>query len=145
MTNCPVCNSPIDENSNSCSACGFRLQGTTEEFKAVPLEPAVDAEVAEAAASVPTLTVLSGKQKGIVYRLEGDKAVVGRSPKCEVFLNDMTVSRGHALLERVGTEWSIQDTGSFNGIWVNNTNIDHVMLRDHDVIQIGCFLLRYAE
>ena len=34
---------------------------------------------------------------------------------------------------------------SFNGVWVNNTNVDHVMLSDRDIIQIGCFVLRYAE
>ena len=57
----------------------------------------------------------------------------------------MTVSRKHAELERVGDGWSIRDTGSFNGVWVNNTNVDHVMLNDRDVIQIGCFVLRYAK
>ena len=57
----------------------------------------------------------------------------------------MTVSREHALLERVGDGWSIRDTESFNGVWVNNTNVDHVMLSDRDIIQIGCFVLRYAE
>lgn len=143
MANCPVCNTPMEANSDTCKACGYHLQGTTEEFKAVSLD-STTSDVAEAKATVPTLTVLSGKQKGIVYRLEGESAVVGRSPKCEVFLNDMTVSRSHAVLERVAEGWSIRDTGSFNGVWVNNTNIDHVMLNDHDVIQIGSFLLRYA-
>ena len=57
----------------------------------------------------------------------------------------MTVSREHALLERVGDGWSIRDTESFNGVWVNNTNVDRVMLSDRDIIQIGCFVLRYAE
>ena len=86
-----------------------------------------------------------GRQEGVVYELQGDREVVGRSPKCEIFLNDMTVSRSHATLERVGDGWSIQDDGSFNGVWVNNANIDHVMLHDGDIIQIGCFVLKYAQ
>ena len=88
---------------------------------------------------------MQGKQKGIVYSLEGNKAVIGRSPKCEIFLNDMTVSRKHAVLERVADGWTIKDTDSFNGVWVNNSNVDHVMLSDRDIVQIGCFVLRYAE
>lgn len=102
-------------------------------------------ETIQVTSTIPTLTVLQGKQKGIVYSLDGDKAVIGRSPKCEIFLNDMTVSRKHAVLERVAGGWSIQDADSFNGVWVNNTNVDHVMLSDRDIVQIGCFVLRYAE
>lgn len=144
MDRCPVCNSPLNPQDESCAACGYRLQDTTEEFKVVSLAPE-DSDVPSTSASMPTLTVLYGKQEGLVYQLTGDKAVIGRSPKCDVFLNDMTVSRKHAELERVGDGWSIRDTGSFNGVWVNNTNVDHVMLNDRDVIQIGCFVLRYAK
>lgn len=144
MDKCPVCNSPLEPQALSCPACGYRLQDATEEFKVVSLEPE-EAEVPNASASVPTLTVLYGKQEGLVYQLAGEKALVGRSPKCDIFLNDMTVSRKHAVLEPVGSGWSIQDTGSFNGVWVNNVNVDHIMLKDKDIIQIGCFVLRYTE
>ena len=57
----------------------------------------------------------------------------------------MTVSRKHAVLERVAGGWTIKDTDSFNGVWVNNANVDHVTLSDRDIVQIGCFVLRYAE
>lgn len=145
MNTCPICNSPMDPNDAACPACGYRLQEATEAFKAVPLDSTEEANVAHAPSSTSTLTVLYGKQEGIAYRLEGERALIGRSPKCEVFLNDMTVSREHALLERVEGGWSIRDTDSFNGVWVNNANVDHVMLNDRDVIQIGCFVLRYAQ
>lgn len=144
MDKCPVCNSPLNPQDESCAACRYRLQDATEEFKVVSLEPE-NADIPNTSASTPTLTVLYGKQEGLVYQLTGDSASIGRSPQCDVFLNDMTVSREHALLERVGNDWSIRDTESFNGVWVNNTNVDHVMLHDRDIIQIGCFVLRYAE
>lgn len=144
MKTCPVCNSPMDDSAQSCSSCGYYLQGSTQKFEAVSLETS-EPETIQVTSTIPTLTVLQGKQKGIVYSLDGNKAVIGRSPKCEIFLNDMTVSRKHAVLERVADGWSIQDTDSFNGVWVNNTNVDHVMLSDRDIIQIGCFVLRYAE
>ena len=144
MKACPVCNSPMEDNAQSCLACGYHLQGSTQKFQAVSLQPQ-EPENAQVTSNIPTLTVLEGRQKGIVYSLEGNSAVVGRSPKCEIFLNDMTVSRKHAVLERVAGGWSIRDTDSFNGVWVNNTNVDHVMLADKDIVQIGCFVLRYAE
>ena len=94
---------------------------------------------------LPTLTVLYGKQEGLVYRLEKEHATIGRSPQCDVFLNDMTVSREHAELDRVNDDWTIKDAASFNGVWVNNESVDHVVLNDGDVIQIGCFVLRYTK
>ncbi len=145
MSTCPVCNSPMGPHDTACKACGYRLQETTQEFQRVLPLDGQEPDVPRKASSVPTLTVIYGKQEGIVYPLEGDQATIGRSPKCEVFLNDMTVSRKHALLERVGEGWSIKDADSFNGVWVNNANVDHVMLSDRDVVQIGCFILRYAE
>ena len=144
MKTCPVCNSPMLDSAQSCSSCGYHLKGSTQRFEAVSLETS-EPETIQVTSTIPTLTVLQGKQKGIVYSLDGDKAVIGRSPKCEIFLNDMTVSRKHAVLERVAGGWSIQDADSFNGVWVNNTNVDHVMLSDRDIVQIGCFVLRYAE
>lgn len=144
MKICPVCNSPMDESAQSCSSCGYHLQGSTQKFEAVSLE-ASESETIQITSTIPTLTVLQGRQKGIVYSLEGNKAVIGRSPKCEIFLNDMTVSRKHAVLERVAGGWTIKDTDSFNGVWVNNANVDHVTLSDRDIVQIGCFVLRYAE
>ncbi len=144
MSLCPVCNTPIPEGSDNCTACGYHLQGSTEAFKAVSLDP-TEAEVKEPTSAVPTITILTGRQRGISFPLEGESAVIGRSPRCEVFLNDMTVSRKHALLEHVPGGWTIRDTGSFNGVWVNNVSVDHAVLSDRDVIQIGTFVLRYGE
>lgn len=144
MPTCPVCNSTVDAHDAFCRACGYRFQDTTERFERVSLDSSHAADQHEPL-SQPTLRVLNGRQEGITYQLEGDEVTVGRSPKCAIFLNDMTVSRKHAVLEPLDGGWSIKDTGSFNGVWVNNTNVDHVMLNDRDVIQIGCFVLRYEE
>ena len=38
MNTCPVCNSPLNPQDETCAACGYRLQETTEEFKVVSLE-----------------------------------------------------------------------------------------------------------
>ena len=110
----------------------------------IPVE-GLTAENKTTASAVPTLTIKYGRQEGLVYRLDADSATIGRSPKCAVFLNDMTVSRDHALIEKVDGVWTIRDAASFNGVWVNNKNIDHAVLRDGDIIQIGCFILKFSE
>jgi pSer/pThr/pTyr-binding forkhead associated (FHA) protein len=142
MTTCPICKNTVDADSNQCPTCGYRFHDTTQEFQPVELKSQPNASESSAS-SEASLVVCYGKQEGIVYKLEGDEASIGRSPKCEVFLNDMTVSRDHALLEKVADVWTIKDNGSFNGVWVNNKNIDHVVLNDGDLIQIGCFVLRF--
>lgn len=141
---CPVCNSDVESNAASCPACGYRFQEATEEFNPVSLD-SPDSDVPASSITQPTLTVLNTRQVGLTYTLEGDRAVIGRSPKSTIFLNDMTVSRDHAVLELVGGSWSIKDNGSYNGVWVNNANVDHAVLHNRDVIQIGCFVLRFED
>ena len=103
------------------------------------------AQVKPAAEAV--LRVVRGPQTGVSYRL-GDDAIqtIGRSPQCDVFLNDMTVSREHAVIEPLDGTFSIRDTNSFNGVWVNNANVEDKYILTHgDIIQIGAFCLIYQE
>ncbi len=88
MKTCPVCNGPMDDSAQSCSSCGYHLQGFDSKFEAVSLETSGRKPYRSPQQS-PRLPFLQGKQKGIVYSLDGNKAVIGRSPKCEIFLNDM--------------------------------------------------------
>lgn len=141
---CPVCNNEIQDNSARCEACGYRFQESTEEFQPVSVDSDNQAVPANNS-SQPTLTVLNTRHVGLVYPLEDEKIVIGRSPKSTIFLNDMTVSRDHAILEKVNGAWTIKDNGSFNGVWVNNENIDHAVLANKDIIQIGCFVLRFEQ
>ena len=76
----------------------------------------------------------------------GDDALpVGRSPQCDLFLNDMTVSREHASVEPADGGYVIRDANSFNGVWVNNESVETRRLVSGDVIQIGAFCLVYKE
>ena len=132
MKTCPVCNSPMLDSAQSCSSCGYHLQGSTQKFEAVSLETS-EPETIQVTSTIPTLTVLQGKQKGIVYSLDGDKAVIGRSPKCEIFLNDMTVSRKHAVLERVAGQKIHYYTSYLISLFCvaqhKTTNLDDVSIR----------------
>lgn len=145
MAQCPICKNSVEDNAAKCHVCGYRFHDTTQEFKPVSLDSTLTTDDEQQVSSVASLSVCYGKQEGMVYKLSGSKAIIGRSPKCDVFLNDMTVSRDHALLEKVDSSWTIKDADSFNGVWVNNKNINHVVLHDGDLIQIGCFVLKFSE
>jgi len=142
--NCPVCNNELAETQAKCEVCGYKLPGTTEEFTTVPVDGASDTGEIKPH-PIPVLSVRNGRQKGTEFRLNADKLSIGRSPKCEIFLNDMTVSRHHATIEKVDGGYSIKDENSFNGVWINNESITHSMLKDEDLIQIGSFILKFSE
>lgn len=145
--NCPVCNNPIKNDDTSCPSCGFKLLGSTEEFQPISLDadeqPLPQQKVKTA--QVASFTVISGPQIGTSYRLDDKQLSVGRSPQCDIFLNDMTVSRTHASIFPKNGSFIIKDCQSFNGIWINNKSIDEATLCNGDIVQIGAFCLKYEE
>lgn len=143
---CPVCKGTVSTFDAVCPSCGFKLKGATQEFRPVTLPHETGEMDAPASPQKPvSLTVLKGPQVGVSIGLVdngGAPLMVGRSPKCEVFLNDMTVSRRHAKIEPTAAGWQITDQNSYNGIWVNNKNVTSTILKNGDIIQIGAFCLR---
>src|SRR5436309_2922379 len=73
------------------------------------------------------------------------KTLIGRSPECQIFLDDVTVSRRHAELERNGETFSIRDLGSLNGTYVNRRRIESAVLQDDDEVQIGKYRLIFLK
>ena len=70
---------------------------------------------------------------------------IGRRPDSAVFLDDITVSRDHALLVKRGSEWFLDDCGSLNGTYVNRQRIDSQRLDDGDELQIGKYKLAFLS
>lgn len=142
---CPVCGNQLPEQAAVCPHCGFRPQGATQSFQPIAFgaEPAsapVEPDPAKA-----TLSFIRGPQTGVAFELEPGTLSVGRNPQCDIFLNDMTVSRQHANLVHGEKGWEIHDANSFNGVWVNNESIDVHVLQDGDLLQIGAFCLRFSS
>jgi len=77
--------------------------------------------------------------------LDADRVGIGRSPDAGVFLDDVTVSRNHALLVRRRDGLYIDDLGSLNGTYVNRRRIESHRLADGDEIQVGKYKLSYLE
>lgn len=144
---CPVCNGTVEESAGSCPSCGFKLLGSTEEFKPIALDEEIPTEPNQVHKAVQkaSFTIVRGAQIGTVYRLDDKILSIGRSPQCDIFLNDMTVSREHASVFPKWNGFVIRDNQSYNGIWINNESVEEAKLADGDIVQIGAFCLKYEE
>ena len=87
------------------------------------------------------LVVQRGPGAGSRFLLDADLVKAGRHPDSEIFLDDVTVSRRHAEFNRSGETFTVSDSGSLNGTYVNRDRIDRVQLKDGDEVQIGKYRL----
>ena len=87
------------------------------------------------------LVVLRGPNAGARFLLDADDVSTGRHPDSDIFLDDVTVSRKHAIFRRVGDDFQVRDVGSLNGTYVNRVRIDEATLMTRDEVQIGKFRL----
>ena len=151
---CPECGFANAEGANYCQKCGAFLgdqtetkSGDTTEVYQVDetgeLRPVdLDTVTHEGA----TLVIRSGGGRaGEAFNVAGERMTIGRSPDAEVFLDDVTVSRNHALLVRRRDGLYIDDLGSLNGTYVNRRRIESHRLQDGDELQVGKYKLTYLE
>ena len=94
----------------------------------------------------------AGARRALGRRMAGQsfepgdgRTLVGRSPECDIFLDDVTVSRQHAEIMREGDEFTIRDLGSLNGTFVNRRRIESAVLEDDDEVQIGKYRLTFLQ
>jgi hypothetical protein len=147
---CPECGFQNPESARFCSRCGAALvhdevgsettmtfvPGTGEEDTGVGLE--------EVGIGGPALIVRAGGGRaGEVFRTESERTTIGRSPDCGIFLDDVTVSRRHAVLVRRDGGFYIEDQGSLNGTYLNRRRIESARLEDGDEVQIGKYRLTF--
>lgn len=149
---CPKCGSSVAADSNFCPKCGERLRehsgdttGLLRMTAVETLEELTDEQL-RAVEALPQgsalLMALRGADRGARYLLDSDSAVAGRSPDCDIFLDDITVSRQHCVFLRTEGQLTVDDQGSLNGTYVNRALTDGpVVLRAGDEVQIGKFRL----
>lgn len=128
-----------------CSRCGAPLiepdlsrdSGTADTLHGSHGIPAVGSAGAGLAHGAAMLVVHRGPGEGSEFLLSGDSVVAGRSRESDLFLDDVTVSRSHAIFERNPDGWFVRDCDSLNGTYVNRHRVDTHQLRQGDEVQIG--------
>jgi pSer/pThr/pTyr-binding forkhead associated (FHA) protein len=86
--------------------------------------------------------ILSGPGKGSRFLIDGDQVSIGREPNNDIFLDDITVSRKHAVL-RKKSGYIVEDLNSLNGTYLNANSITKTSLNNGDELQIGKYRLTF--
>ncbi len=72
--------------------------------------------------------------------------VIGRSPECDLRLDDTFLSSRHARVANDGGDLSIEDLGSTNGTYVNQELVKgRVHLERGDIVQVGGVLFEVVR
>jgi hypothetical protein len=145
---CSECGFQNPESANYCSRCGALLQRgepaaeNTQTFTADEVDDLT--EHGEFGLEGPALVVRQGGGRaGESFRPTGERTRIGRSPDCEIFLDDVTVSRNHAVLIENNGSYSVEDQGSLNGTFVNRRRIDRAPLAEGDELQVGKYRMTF--
>jgi pSer/pThr/pTyr-binding forkhead associated (FHA) protein len=146
--NCRQCGHGNEPGARFCSSCGAPLDGdeVTAAVPAVTLDEGADAAtaaLAELPEGVAVLVVRRGPNAGSVFTVEAGEVAAGRHPESEIFLDDITVSRRHAVVSAADDRFVLRDLGSLNGTYVNHERVDETELQSGDEIQIGRFVLSF--
>jgi pSer/pThr/pTyr-binding forkhead associated (FHA) protein len=91
------------------------------------------------------LLVLNGRLRGRQYRLAGSSIAIGRSPNCEVHIDDPSVSRQQARIYLENNRFWVADLGARAPTYVNSIPIAQAELRDRDEIQVGNTILLFIQ
>jgi FHA domain len=150
---CPECGFVNAEGANYCQKCGAFLgeadEGggdTTEVYQVDESGELQPRDLEEVTGEGAALVIRSGGGRaGEAFPASGERMAIGRSPDAEIFLDDVTVSRNHALLVRRRDGLYIDDLGSLNGTYVNRRRIESHRLQHGDELQVGKYKLTYLE
>jgi FHA domain/zinc-ribbon domain len=150
MSYCPECGHHNRESARFCGRCGASLlePDAGEPTQAFPayVEDEQEPDAAEVAPEGAMLVIrVGGGRAGEQFPITAPTMAIGRAPRADVFLDDITVSREHAVLERRDDGLHLSDSGSLNGTYVNRQRIESVRLADGDEVQIGKYRLTYIE
>ncbi len=150
---CPECGFLNAEGANYCQKCGAFIgqretkdSPSTATYRIDETGELVPVELEDVVAQGAALVIRAGGGRvGESFPLTGDRVTIGRRPDCDVFLDDVTVSRDHALLVRRNGEFYLDDLGSLNGTYVNRRRIESHRLADGDELQVGKYKLSFLQ
>jgi len=152
---CPECGFVNTDGANYCQKCGAYLgdlqapaaESSTATYRIDEAGELVPVELDDLVAQEGAALVVraGGGRVGESFALDSERMTIGRRPESDVFLDDVTVSRDHALIVRRGGDVFLDDLGSLNGTYVNRRRIDSQLLEDGDELQVGKYKLTFLS
>jgi len=90
------------------------------------------------------LVEIYGQELGRRIPLTGGVFEIGRSSKCDLTIDQDSVSRHHARIARTRDgHYTVADLGSTNGTYVNDTHVSEQVLADGDQVKIGRTIFKF--
>ena len=149
---CPECGFANADGASYCQRCGAFLASnepppgvSTATYRVGETGEIEALELSDVLGGATLVIRAGGGRAGESFALTGDRLTVGRRPESDLFLDDVTVSRDHALVVRRGSDYYLDDCGSLNGTYVNRGRIDSHRLVDGDELQIGKYKLAFLQ
>ena len=91
------------------------------------------------------LKIISEKGFGDTFELNGERISIGRDAANDITINDASVSRYHAVIERRGGDFYISDLGSLNGTSVGGAEAADARLSNGDRVMVGYVTFRFFD
>jgi pSer/pThr/pTyr-binding forkhead associated (FHA) protein len=147
---CARCGHDNQAGANFCSSCGAPLESSEDETTVTlaiedraELDDDLGAMLADLPAGLAVVVVRRGPNAGSRFSLERELTTVGRHPDSDIFLDDITVSRRHAVIRHDRDGYELSDAGSLNGTYVNRERVETAPLHHLDELQVGRFVLLF--
>lgn len=99
----------------------------------------------ELAPTLGMLIAITGPGRGARYLLDGSEITIGRSQESQIFLDDITVSREHAVIRKIDKGYEVEDRGSLNGTYIDGKLTTKALLMDGEELQIGKFRVNFFK
>ncbi|HLK45526.1 MAG TPA: FHA domain-containing protein [Acidimicrobiales bacterium] len=149
---CSRCGAQLDDAPNFCPQCGAPTHRdgshetmATPRFQAPLPQASGHGAVRPGPGTHDALVVVSGPNVGETLELASEVTSVGRQEGNDVVLDDVTVSRHHALFTTTASgRVTVRDLNSLNGTYVNGSRVEELTLRTFDEVQIGKFKLSFV-
>ena len=86
----------------------------------------------------------TGPAMGLRFALADQNVIIGRSPSCQVHIDNASVSRQHARIDRdeAGVYFAT-DLQSTNGTFVNDVPANQTIMKDGDYLKVGNCIYRF--
>jgi len=110
-----------------------------------PVPPGHEGSVSSFFLSQPPRLVVRLKNRPLkTYNMTGGRITIGRLPENDIVIDNLGVSRKHAVITAVRPGYVIRDLGSRNGTFLNGSKVSDAPLASGDLVTIGKYEIRFS-